>query len=79
VHQVRSVVLGSTVDKVEKDRLRFCSYATQVSACGRPLFICSFAGACPFNGKSVRFKFHFSGFEVVWICPKLVGFPDMES
>ncbi len=76
-----SVVVGSViVNKVEKDRLAVCPYAEQIAVrFGVPLCLCSLGfGACPSHGRRAKFKFHFTGFEVVWVCDRLDGFPDLE-
>jgi hypothetical protein len=75
------LVVGSLVDKVTKSRMAGCSFAKSVGfRCGVPCYLCSLGSgsACLYNGRHVRWKAHFSGFEVVWVCPKLVGLPNEE-
>lgn len=75
------LVLSSIVSKAEKDNVIKCSFAKPVGfRFGVPCYLCSLdsGSACLYNGKRVRFKAHFSGFEVVWVCPNLVGLPNSE-
>jgi len=77
---VKSVVLGSIVDKAEKDRLIVCLHAQCIgSRFGKPFFLCALgSGACRSGGQRFKFSFHFDGFHVTWICDRLDGFPDLE-
>lgn len=75
------LVIGVLVaTKGEKDRLSLCQFAKSVGVrFGVPFCLCSLgSGVCPYNGKRAKFKFHFNGFEVIWICEKLIGLPDLE-
>jgi hypothetical protein len=73
------LAVGSVVDKVTKDRVTVCPFFKPVGIrFGVPFGLCSLCSYCPYHGKRVRLKFHFSGFEVVWICPKVDGFPNEE-
>lgn len=76
-----ALVVGSFVlNKTEKDGLVNCSFANCIGVkSGRPFCLCSLgSGVCPYYGRRMKFKFHFSGFEVVWICDRLVGLPNLE-
>jgi hypothetical protein len=63
-----------TANVVEVNRLSSCELAKRVSACGKPLFMCSLGcGVCRSDGERVRFRFcSRSGlYRVTWVCDKL--------
>lgn len=76
-----SLVIGSVVGGVEKNRLEKCSFANQVAVCyGLPFCLCSLGGGvCSHNGKRAKFRFRFGDFYVVSVCEKLDGLPDLEK
>jgi hypothetical protein len=77
----QSVAVGSVVNKVDKNRLAPCPFAKPVAVrFDVPFCLCGLESGsyCQSNGKRYRFAFHFDGFRCVWLCDKLVGFPDLE-
>lgn len=65
-----SVVVGSIITDIEEmNRLKCCDKAEQISACGRPLIVCSF-GVCRSFGERAKFKCISDGYRIIWLCDK---------
>jgi len=71
------LVVGSLVGKTEKDRLKVCPFFRSVGfRHGLPYGVCSVGSFCVYHGKHVRLKAHFGFYEVVFLCPCLIGYPN---
>ena len=72
-------VVGSVFsDIAEMNSITSCAKAKRVSACGKPLFLCSLGfDACRSSGERVRFRCISDGYRITWLCDKLVGFSNL--
>ena len=76
VKKFNKFVIGSVIsDETEFNRLnKPCLRARQVSACGKPLFMCSLGiGACKSSGVCIRFRCFSGGYRIIWLCDKFDG------
>jgi hypothetical protein len=81
---VKPVLFDVAYDRVLAKALADCGFVKKVlfgiSGSHRFLLMCSLDKEhCPCRGKRVRFKARLDGLYVVWVCPKTVGLPRMES
>jgi hypothetical protein len=84
-----SVVVGDVYNQELARKLVFCTpyfrrnFVTESSfseGINRVRNFCSLdGGCCASSGRRLKFVSGFSGCRVVWVCPKLVGLPDLEK
>lgn len=77
---------NAVLDKASAQQLVVCPYFKRVlfsRECSPNVqhfwnMCCLDKGHCDCHGRRLKFKPRFAGVEVVWLCPKLVGLPDLE-
>jgi hypothetical protein len=85
---IESVVVGSVIaDKAEAHRLAVCLFFKRVfvtessfsEGFHRSQNLCTLeGGSCGSCGNRLKFKSCFDGCRVVWVCPKVIGLPELE-